>query len=77
MGGNQWSLPFLYKVIKFLGVSSQPYHYVKLPIIPCQLLSQAGTSPPVLCSPPSQRNEHVLKCDLGNPMAGNSKVNIL
>ena len=36
-----------------------------------------GTTPPVLCSPPTLRNEHVLKCDLGNPMAGNSKVNIL
>lgn len=33
-----------------------------------------GTTPPVLCSPPTLRNEHVLKCDLGNPMAGNSKV---
>ena len=36
-----------------------------------------GTTPPVLCSPPTLRNEHVLKCEMGNPMAANSKVNIL
>ena len=29
---------------------------------------------PVLCSPPTQTNEFVLKCDLGNPMEANSKV---
>jgi len=33
-----------------------------------------GTTPPVLCSPPTLRNGHVLKCDLGNPMGRNSKV---
>ena len=36
-----------------------------------------GGSPSVLCSPPTLRNEHVLKCEMGNPMAANSKVNIL
>ena len=49
-------------------------NYIKTELL--EVSSQGGTSPPVLCSPPSQRNEHVLKCDLGNPMAGNSKVNI-
>ena len=49
-------------------------NYIKTELV--EVSSQRGTSPPVLCSPPSQRNEHVLKCDLGNPMAGNSKVNI-
>jgi len=47
-------------------------NYIKTELL--EVSSQGGTSPPVLCSPPSQRNEHVLKCDLGNPMAGNSKV---
>ena len=47
-------------------------NYIKTELL--EVSSQGGTSPPVLCSPPSQRNEHVLKCDLGNPMARNSKV---
>ena len=52
-------------------------NYIKTELLEVSSSSQGGTSsPPVLCSPPSLRNEHVLKCDLGNPMAGNSKVNI-
>jgi len=47
-------------------------NYIKTELL--EVSSVSGTSPPVLCSPPSQRNEHVLKCDLGNPMARNSKV---
>lgn len=49
-------------------------NYIKTELL--EVSSQGGTSPPVLCSPPSQRNEHVLKCDLGNPMARNSKVRV-
>ena len=37
-----------------------------------------GTNPSemvsVLCSPPTIENDFVLKCDLGNPMMGFSKV---
>ena len=37
-----------------------------------------GTNPSemvsVLCSPPTLENDFVLKCDLGNPMMGFSKV---
>jgi len=33
-----------------------------------------GGTPPLLCSPPTLRNEHVLKCEMGNPMTANSKV---
>merc|ERR1719477_445975 len=33
----------------------------------------SGT-PPLLCSPPTLHNEHVLKCEMGNPMAANSEV---
>ncbi len=32
---------------------------------------------PVLCSPPTHNNNFVLKCDLGNPMAAASKVNLV
>ena len=35
----------------------------------------SGT-PPLLCSPPTLHNQHVLKCEMGNPMAANSEVNI-
>merc|ERR1719233_1804169 len=31
-------------------------------------------TPPLLCSPPTLHNQHVLKCEMGNPMAANSEV---
>ena len=49
-----------------------PHHvsYIKTEMI--------GTNPSemvsVLCSPPTMENNFVLKCDLGNPMMGFSKV---
>ena len=33
-----------------------------------------GAVPPVLCSAPSDRNGHTLKCDLGNPMVAGGRV---
>jgi len=38
------------------------------------IVTQKYGSIQVLCSPPTARNNHILKCDLGNPMAGGSNV---
>ena len=43
-------------------------NYVK-----AELRGGAGR-PPVLCSAPAERNQHTLKCGLGNPMAAATRV---
>ena len=48
--------------------------YIKTEVV--EGYGEAATVP-VLCSPPTHNNNFVLKCDLGNPMAGGSKVNFL
>ena len=52
-------------------------NYIKTELKEEEGEASGTTTPPVLCSPPTLRNEHVLKCEMGNPMAANSKVNIL
>ena len=37
-------------------------------------VAQNYGSIPVLCSPPTQKNNHMLKCDIGNPMEGGARV---
>ena len=50
-------------------------NFIKTELNPDNEDRVSGT-PPLLCSPPTLHNEHVLKCEMGNPMAANSAVNI-
>ena len=59
-----------YEATFYLAIP-ESVNYVKTEVIGGEV---ASSSVPVLCSPPTMNNDYMLKCDLGNPMDADSKV---
>ena len=63
-----------YEAIFFMYLP-ESINFIKTELNPDTEDKGSGT-PSLLCSPPPLHNQHVLKCEMGNPMAANSEVNI-